>query len=147
MKKCIFPVILFLVSMAGFAQDNTITPVLSKVDLLQKSKNQRTAGWVLMGTGTALTIAGGIVMIDAIGNDLFEGDNNYDRKSTTAGVLVVTGLAAIGGSIPLLISGHRNHKKAMAMAITNKSMQVLLNGGWSYQAYPALSITIYLGRK
>ncbi len=146
MKKMIPLMLLLTLSISALAQNTNAAPALTKADLLEKSKNQRTAGWVLMGTGTALTIAGGIVMIDALGNNLFENDNNYDRKSTTAGILVVTGLAAIGGSIPLLISGHRNHKKAMAMAITNKSMQVLQSGGWSYQAYPALSITIPIGR-
>lgn len=146
MKKILVFTMAIIFSISAFSQTINTTPVLTKTELLEKSKNQRTAGWVLLGSGTALTIAGGIVMIDAIGNDLFSDEDNYDRKSTTGSILLVTGLAAMGGSIPLLIASHRNHKKAMAMAITNKSMQVLQNGGWAYRAYPALTITIPLGR-
>jgi hypothetical protein len=73
--------------------------------------------------------------------------NDYDKKSTTGGVLVVAGLAAMGGSVPLLLSAHRNKKKAMALVITNEKLQIIHKGGWSYQPYPALSLKINFGRK
>lgn len=147
MKKVAAIALLLMFSVAAFTQNNPSAVPLTKEDLLQKSKNQRTAGWVLLGGGAGLVLAGSIVMVDAIGNDLFVNSNNYNSKTNTGTVLVVAGLVAMGGSIPLLIVGHKNHKKAMALALTNKNIQMLQKGSWSYQSYPAISFSIHIGRK
>jgi hypothetical protein len=145
MKKNIPILILLIISITTLGQNSFTVPAFTKADLLQKSKNQRTAGWVLLGSGSALIIAGGIVITDAIGNDIFSDSNNFDSKTTTGTVLIVTGLAAIGGGIPLLIISHRNHKKAMALAITNENIKILQQGKWSYQSCPSLTLKFSFG--
>jgi hypothetical protein len=147
MKKITTLVLLLIVSMEAFTQSNVTAPALTKADLLQKSKNQSTAGWVLLGGGAGLTMAGAIVITSAVGDVFDDNSNSYNSKTNTGTVLMVAGLAAMGGSIPLLISAHRNRKKAMALAITNESIQMLHQGGWSYQPYPALSLKINFGRR
>jgi hypothetical protein len=145
MKKIATLILLLIISMEAFTQSNVTVPVLTKAGLLQKSKNQSTTGWVLLGGGAGLTIAGAIVITSAVSDDLFNDSNSYNSKTNTGTVLIVAGLAAMGGSIPLLISAHRNHKKAMALSIINENMQIIQKGKWAYQPYPAISLKINFG--
>jgi hypothetical protein len=145
MKKIATLVTLFIVSITAFTQSSMPAPTLTKADLLQKAKNQSTAGWILLGGGAGLTIAGAIEITSTLGDIFDDNSDSYNRKTNTGTVLMIAGLAAMGGSIPLLISGHRNRKKAMTLVITNESIQMLQKGGWSYQRYPALSLKINFG--
>jgi hypothetical protein len=145
MKKITLPATLLIFSVVCFAQNNRTISILTRADLLQKSKQQKTAGWILLGGGTAITVTGSVILASAVGGA--RDHNDYTHRSTTGGILMAAGLAAMGGSIPLLISAHRNQKKAMALVITNKEIPILQWRWWSYQSYPALSLKINFGRK
>src|SRR5690348_16776213 len=79
--------------------------------LLKKSARQKTAAWILLGTGAGLTIAGGIVGTNAVKSQ----DNPFDifpRGSLAGGAMIAGGLAAIVTSVPLFLASARNKKKA-----------------------------------
>lgn len=75
----------------------------TKADYLQKSREQRIGGFILLG--------GGIIGIAAVapGNASFG----------TTGTVAVLSTAAILGSIPLFLAAHRNKKKAARMSAYN----------------------------
>lgn len=75
MKKqvCLFVLLIFAVS--SIAQQTTTETPGVKTDYLKKSKNQKTAAWILLGGGAGLASAGFAVgmneAVDAIGNIFF----------------------------------------------------------------------------
>jgi len=81
--------------------------------LLKKSKNQKTAAWILLGAGAGVAITGGIIGTNAIKNS--NPDDPWDifpRGSLAGGGMVLGGLAATVVSVPFFIASGRNKKKA-----------------------------------
>ena len=78
---------------------------------LQKSKNQRTAGLILLGAG---------VIISGIGL-LVATNQNANLDQTETGVIIM-GIGAVSGivSIPLMIMAHVNRSKAKLMLSSQK---------------------------
>ena len=59
MSKLLFSIVILLVLNSGsFYQQNNPSPTLTKQDYLKKSKNQKTAAWIVLGGGIVLTSAG-----------------------------------------------------------------------------------------
>ena len=104
MKKLITFVLLVVVSIATFSQKNNPAPLLTKQDYLQKSRNQKTAAWILRGSGAVLFIPGIIwatTSIDSVGPD----------------ILLVAGGACILTSVPLFMASRKNKRRAMTMSL------------------------------
>lgn len=81
--------------------------------LLKKSKNQKTAAWILLGAGAGVAIAGGIIGTNAIKNA--NPDDPWDifpRGSLAGGGMLVGGIIAAVVSVPYFIASGRNKKKA-----------------------------------
>jgi len=70
---------------------------------MQKSKKQKTAAFVLLGGGAALAVVGTAIgsssWDDEIASIVGEGEN--DNSYMAGGIMMVTGLAAMVGSVPL----------------------------------------------
>ncbi len=79
----------------------------TKDNYLLKSKHQKTAAWVMLGGGTTLLVVGGIVgahgFFDLLNGQFEEANNNVGL----AGILSITGGAAMLGSIPLFIASSK----------------------------------------
>ncbi len=77
---------------------------------IQKSKNQNTAGWILLVSGTVMTVGGLIAF-----------DKSWDKPSYTAtdiyGFITLAGVVADLISIPLFISAGVNKRKAASLSI------------------------------
>ena len=106
-------------------RDTTLHMGTHKVDanaLLQKSKKQKTAAWLLLGGGASVSIVGfSILSNDAskdLSNDLttifsFGYVTPAEHKHSAAGpILTIAGIGAILGSVPLFIASGNNKKKA-----------------------------------
>ena len=81
--------------------------------LLKKSKNQKTAAWILLGGGAGVAIAGGIIGTNAIKNA--NPDDPWDifpRGSLAGGGMLVGGIIAALVSVPYFIASGRNKKRA-----------------------------------
>lgn len=70
---------------------------------LRKSKNQKTAAFILLGGGTALGLTGLLTGSKS--------ETSFDEANTGA-LLGAAGILAVAGSIPLFVASKRNKQKA-----------------------------------
>jgi hypothetical protein len=144
MKKVLFSIVCIIMVTHSFCQV-TATP-LTKEDYLKKSKNQKTAAWVMLIGGTVLTTIGVGVALGS-GLDCAYGVPDCDNNQTLPAILTITGGAAMLGSIPLFIVADKNKKKAMsAVLIIEKMPAIRFSGSVKYQSYPAISLRLPLGK-
>ena len=110
MKKLTVTLLAALYFLSATGQDT-----LTKDFYLQRSKNQKTAAWVLLGGGALATIGGAIWFNETFSIDIFGPDKNPGEN--TAGFVMIAGVGAMLGSIPLFISSAHNKKRAESMAV------------------------------
>ena len=108
---------------------------------LNKSKNQRTTGYVLAGGGAALIISGIIV-----GNG---DDNNNDPNELDFGPNFDVGIWLLGGglvsglaSIPFFIGSTNNARKAATISINHQKIIIPQYNSQLKVVQPAISIKI-----
>lgn len=147
MKKIIAFTLMLLITDTLFSQQTTPSTVLTKQDYLKKSKNKKTAAWVLLGGGTAFTIIGLANAMNGVENSLY-GINlttgQVDENITSGSIFFITGAAAILGSIPFFISSGKNKRKAISMSIKNELAPQQLNRNFVYKSIPSLTLNISL---
>ena len=135
MKKSILYFLLLTLPAASFCQKTNDSVPVIKTDYLVKSKNQKTAAWVLLGGGTAL-----------IGLGFLIGDskNSSFDDAATGAVLGGIGLLSTIGSIPLFIASGKNKRKAMKATTSIKMESIPLHQAQSFiqNSYPAFSVNI-----
>lgn len=128
MKKMISLAMLLAVAVTTFSQQTNPSPVLTKQDYLERSKNQKKAAFILLGLG------GTCIAIAAPGKvDL-----------GMAGVLVIGGGVAIVSSIPLFIAAGKNKKKGMNMSFRLQEIQLPHSSGFAEKKIPSLSLNLSL---
>ena len=137
MKKCILYILLLTLPAASFCQKTNDTVPVVKTDYLVKSKNQKTAAWVLLGGGTAL-----------IGIGFLIGDNKnstFDDAATGA-LLGGIGFLSTIGSIPLFIASGKNKRKAMKATtfIKMETAPSFQKQSFNQTSYPAFSLSLTL---
>jgi hypothetical protein len=113
MKKLLVTTTLFFVSYGLFSQVTFDPATKSQQEsyeyYMRKSKTNKTIGWVLAGTGTALAIGGAI----AATKEVTENVLNLDTKlSDTDDILLGAGVACAVASVPFFISAGKNKKRA-----------------------------------
>ena len=144
MRKIFCLTLFSVIALTVFSQS---TPAI-KTDYLQKSKNQKTAAFVLLGGGAAFAVVGTAIGLnrwdDEIVSIIDEGED--DKSYVAAGIMMVTGLAAMVGSVPLFIASSRNKKKAHAASASIKleTIPVVYRQGINKLPYPAACIRINL---
>ena len=154
MKKHLLYAMLFAFPGLSFAQsatDNNIPAI--KTDYLKKSKNQKTAAWILLGGGFALTTTSILIASPKATEDLTYGLGGFlvgqpapENDYTAESILLVTGTAAMIGSIALFIASGKNKKKAMNMT-TNIKMEkatIIERQSFVQSSYPAIAFKINL---
>ena len=137
MKKVIIYCLIFAVSASSFGQKTSDSIPSVKKDYLHRSKNQKTAGWILLGGGAALMGSGFVVGIAEVAS--------FDDAATGA-VLIGVGFLSSLASIPLFIASGKNKKKAMNMTTTIKMEKAASIERQSFvqSSYPALAFKINL---
>ena len=135
MKKNIVYFLLIILPTTSFCQKTNDTVPFVKTDYLTKSKNQKTAAWVLLGGGTAL-IATGFIIGD--------GKNASFDDAAEGALLAGVGLLSTIGSIPLFIASGKNKRKAMKASafIKMEKAPSFQNQSLKQNSYPAFSISI-----
>ena len=135
MKKNIIYLLLLALPATSFCQKTNDTVPVVKTDYLIKSKNQKTAAWVLLGGGTAL-----------IGVGFLIGDSKnatFDDAGTGV-VLGGIGFLSAVGSIPLFIASGKNKKKAMKATtfIKMETAPSFQKQFFKQNSYPAFSMCL-----
>jgi hypothetical protein len=134
MKKIIFSIMFLLSVVKSFTQTQTGS-AHSKEYYLQKSKNQKTIAWILLGAGTTSMVVG-----------LIEGSQAPDNlDNLTKGVApVLIGLAADLASIPFFISSSKNKKIASFVTINNQKILLPQQSSLCLKIQPAITLKINL---
>jgi len=131
MKKIPNFILLFVISTMTFAQKTNPPQTLGKEDYLQKSKNQKTAGWILRGGGAVLFSAG--IIWGATSTD----DVGPFSLCAAGGVCILT-------SIPLFMASRKNKKRAMEMAVGWQQSIQLQNNSLVKKPIPSLALKLNL---
>ena len=126
----------------SFAQNTSPydNAAIDQEDFLKKSRSQRTIGWIMAGTGTALVATGFVVAFADAMETAFSGDS-YNK---TGEAMIIGGVACAAGSIPLFIAANKNKKKAR-LAIGTQTIPVGFRPGQQLR-YPSAGIRIQLGK-
>ena len=103
MTKMIICTLLLFVTASSFGQQTNSTQLSINQNYLRKSKNQKTAAWILFGGGAALAATGALVL-----------NSSFDNAA--GGIFVSAGLLSAIASIPLFIASGRNSRKAMKVS-------------------------------
>jgi len=135
MKKTITYFLLLALPAVSFCQKTNDTVPVVKTDYLVKSKNQKTAAWVLLGGGTAL-----------IGLGFLIGDSKnatFDDAGTGV-VLGSIGFLSAVGSIPLFIASGKNKRKAVKATtfIKMETAPSFQKQSFKQNSYPAFSLSL-----
>ena len=104
MTKMIICTLLLFVTASSFGQQTNSTQLSINQNYLRKSKNQKTAAWILLGGGAALVTTGILIA-----------NGSFDNAETGA-IVGGTGLLSAIASIPLFIAYGRNNRKAMKVS-------------------------------
>ncbi|HEX2684744.1 MAG TPA: hypothetical protein VHL77_12455 [Ferruginibacter sp.] len=113
---------------------------------LRKSKNQRTVGWVTLGSGILLSGIGVLILSNDDGGSFDAyGNYQYDNNTNVGGVILALGAASGIVSIPFMIMASVNKHKARVM-LKNEQTGFIVPPGVS-KNIPGLSVAIQLGNR
>ena len=133
MKKIPILFLLIVLSASTFSQQTHPVPTVTKQDYLQKSKNQKTAAWILLGGGTAMA-AGGFIWASS----------NILSTASGSEFLFFVGIGCMTGSIPLFILSSKNRKRAMSASFKFQQSPQLQNNIFVKRKVPSLTLKISL---
>ena len=137
MKKSLFYFLLLAMPATIFCQKTNDSVPDIKTHYLVKSKNQKTAAWVLLGGGTALI---------GIGFLIGDSKNATFDDAGTGVVLGGIGFLSAVGSIPLFIASGKNKRRAMKATtfIKMENTRMIHNQSFVQTSYPAIAFKIKL---
>lgn len=123
---------------------------MSRQDFLQKSKNQKTAAWILLGGGVILETVGILqagmddmgTVVNGFTNAL--AGQNVIEDSSDGTALMIVGGAAMLGSIPLFVSASNNRQKAYSVSFKSQPLDMPRLSSKAGKNIPALTISIPL---
>jgi hypothetical protein len=148
MKKPTIFITLFLFAISSFGQQSTATSAPKpNTDYIKKSKNQKTAAWIMLGSGAALVITG--IIIPKGESKGFTGSyyglpaEEYENDGIKAAVGGI-GLLFMLGSIPFFIASGKNKRRATSLSFNNMKTLQIKNSSFVYQPIPAVSLKINL---
>ncbi|MFT3907895.1 MAG: hypothetical protein QM737_00595 [Ferruginibacter sp.] len=130
----------------SYSYAQQVTPVenlktINQDQLILKAKKLNTAGWLFLGTGTALGIAA--YAIYPRDYDLLLENKSSDNRAFATAVLTVLGGAAIITSIPMFATSAAKKHRAMLMVKNEKlSLNIPMK---TDKNITALSLNISLG--
>lgn len=140
---------IFFSAMVLYFSFNCLGQAPDKNSLLQKSKNQRTAAFVLLGLGATLEIGGLAASVSNADKqliDLFSTQQPRGVNHTAEYILYTTGAACLVSSLILFNSSKSNKKKGLALGIDSQQIHQLKKGSLYTVKYPAVTMKIKLGK-
>jgi hypothetical protein len=153
MKKIILYTLLLVFPAVAFCQSTPNDLPTIKTDYLKKSKNQKTAAWVLLGGGFALSTTSILIATPKVEEDyvnifagVFSGEPAPQNNYTAENILLVSGTVAMLSSIPFFIASKKNKKRAIDMSanIKMENATVIQKQSFIQSSYPAVVLKIKL---
>ena len=137
MKKIILCTVLLAITATSFSQETNPSKPVTRADYLKKSKNQKTAAWILLGGGTVL-----------IGTGFLIGDREESSFDDAGTGVVIAGIGVLSmiSSIPLFIASAKNKKRGMAISAYLKMEDAAAMRGYSmiHTSLPTIALKIRL---
>jgi hypothetical protein len=111
----------------------------------KKHKNQKKTAWILMGSGTALTVGGVIAQAATATVDLVTMMTGSEPEfNQTGSYVALAGIATMATSIPFFIASGNNKKRAN---IALQEQKITMGNKTNQQAsYQSISLRIRLGK-
>jgi hypothetical protein len=134
MKKIILFMAILLMCVNTFSQKTTGSKI-SKTDYLQKSRNQETGGWILLGGGTAMIVVGGIG---------FNKTDFWSSDSDVFAALFLGGIFTDFASIPFFIISAKSARRAASITLNNQQILFPDNAIIKVRTQPAVTLKIHL---
>jgi hypothetical protein len=148
MKTQIFWVLLLSAFLIGFSSQ-TFAQEMNKQDYLDKSRRQKTTGFILLGGGVTLLVVGSIIYmtngVELVGSCIGLNCSSSAANGVGSGVAMITigGLAALG-SIPFFISSSKNINKAVHLSFRNEPTNIPKYAGNIPRSVPSITYSIPL---
>ncbi len=144
--KTVHCFIFCLLTSSGMAQN--INQSIIRDSLFQKSRNQKTTGWIMVGGGAASIIAG--LSLKATVDDFvnpFEALDKSNYHGFEAKTFLIGGGVVLAGCSYFLFKASANTKRqAMRINITTQNTRLPARGGWTITSQPSLSLCIPVNR-
>jgi hypothetical protein len=143
MKKIIFSLVSSVLMLSTYSQ--AINPDLSREDYLQKSYQQKSAGWVLLAGGMGLMVASAATY--KLDFNFYWGGDPYSNPgvdNTASTALALAGTAALVGSIVVFTSARHNRRKAHAVSLTMQKVDLPQYNRLLAKTQPAIQLRIPL---
>ena len=153
MKKIILYTLLLAFPVAVFCQSIPNDMPAIKTDYLKKSNNQKTAAWLLLSGGFALTVTSALIAAPKVTEDygnalvgIFSAEPVPQSNYTAENILLATGTASMLASIPFFIASKKNKRKAMDISanIKMENSRMLQYRSFVETSYPAIALKINL---
>jgi len=146
MKNSIILTALLAFTTVSFAQQTAPNDHWKDSDLYQKSKSQRTAGWIITGAGIAgcvITLAADMSQMTEVTLGRVFGETQQAKSYTVP--YVISGAAIVGGMYLLFRSSSNKRKaKAASVFIDIENAPMLQGAVFSYQSFPVAGVRIRL---
>jgi hypothetical protein len=115
----------------------------SKEFYLQRNNNQKKAGWILLGAGTAIAVIGGIGFASNFDINLFTPvDPAKNQRADIFGAIMLAGIVTDLISIPFFISAHHNKKRAASLSFGNQNLNFPGSLRYSQNAVPTVNLSV-----
>ncbi len=137
MKKIVMLQVILVLLTSGLSAQ-------TKNDYLLKSKHQKTAAWVMLGGGTTLFVVSGMIGAHGFFNFLTGQFEEANNNVGMAGILAITGGAAMLGSIPLFIVSSKNKHKAMSITFSNQPLPAFVKNTMGQRYFPSIGLQFKL---
>ncbi len=133
---------MLLLSVLTIAQQPPKKSQSAREDLIQKSKNQKTTGFLLLGIGAAASVGGATIFT----NNFTIFGKGDDNAVTGGAVLFLAGTLSVLGSIPFFIASANNKQKAMSIHAGLKMEKIPRNTIFKNVSseYPAVALCVNL---
>lgn len=144
MKQILLFLLLLSFTITTMAQYADTTGYVPATDYLKKSKNQRTAAWIMVSGGALLSGIGLAVTAKDVDDIFTNAFGGADKKVGSAGeILIYSGLAVMAGSIPFFIAAGKSRRKAAAsVSFKMENATIISQGVVSNNRYPAVTMQI-----
>jgi hypothetical protein len=133
MKYVVLFLIVFTLGLPVFGQK--AEPSALQLDLIRKSDAQYKAGWIFLGSGTALSLTAIAIPTTF---DYSDGSSN----GRVISFLGVTGFLAICTSVPLFLSSGQNARMAAKLSLESQALNQPIPLPGQPQHIPSLTLKI-----
>lgn len=137
MKKITLSLSMLFFIINSFSQTQTTT--FSKEYYLEKSKNQKKTGWIILGAGLGIAAVGGLVQLQHEN----QATNSFDFDFTGAYIAIAGGVLSVA-SIPFFVNSSKNKKLAIAITIDNQNILLPQENNFAFKKQPSLCLRIEL---